>query len=314
MANVKNYGLSGISTVVEFGKQGQKLSSAARDGGGLNFGIYEKNGTTLANLLVANGSLDQDAVAFKQMNDAISTAIGRLTAGLVYKGPFDASAVGAKFPTPIVGGDFWKVSGAGTIDGLELAIGDMIIANNTQATGDTSASDFDKIDNTEAADILRDADISDAEDLSTTDTGLLTTRGRIATWVASQISAAGTTALVGTVSTRTVALTVASDASVDIGVAIPANARIIKAIVNVDTPFNVGALSTEPTVSLGYTGSTAAIAAATEIDLTTAGTYDVTAFVTNVAATLYKATYAVASVPHASPAGAATIVLEYINA
>lgn len=301
MANVKNYGLSGISTVVEFGKKGQKLSST-----GSTFGVYEANGTSLTNILVKDGAAPQDAVAFGQMNSAISTAIGRLTAGLVYKGSFAADGATALPPDPSVG-DFWKVSSAGTVLGLELAIGDMIIANAT-VVGASAASDFDKIDNTEAADILRTGDISSVADLASTAGGVdakLATRGVIATYVNSQISAAGTAALVGTVSTRTVSLVFDSLATLPIGAAIPANATVVKALVKVVTPFN----GTAPTVTLGGVGA-ADVAGAAETDLTVAGIYDITSFVSAGSATVYNATY----VADSSTAGAATIILEYVNA
>jgi hypothetical protein len=88
---------------------------------------------------------------FKAVKDAIDAASG----GLVYKGIFDAS--GATLPADVGKGFFYKVSVAGTIDGLEMAVGDMIIANK-DVVGASTAADFDKVDNTEALDILRDGD------------------------------------------------------------------------------------------------------------------------------------------------------------
>jgi hypothetical protein len=255
------------------------------------------------------------------MTTAISTAIGRLSAGLVYKGVWNAS--GADLATalpqatalvPLAPGDFWKVSAASTItltgfsDG-DLKIGDMIICNADITNGTpTAVANFDKIDNTEAADILRTGDIDATADLAETAGGVdakLATRGVIATYVNSQISAATTADLVGTVSTRTVALAFGSDATLPIGADIPANATVVKALVKVTTPFN----GTAPTVTLGG-ASAADVAAATETDLTVAGIYDITAFVSAASATVYNATY----VADGSAAGAATIILEYVNA
>jgi hypothetical protein len=299
MANVKNYGLNGISSVVEFGKAGQKLSST-----GSTFGVYENNGTTLTNLLVKNGAAEQDAVAFKQMNDAISTAIGRLTAGLVYKGTFDAS--GSALPTPIVGGDFWKISAAGTIDGLELAVGDMIIANSTVASGATAGSNFDKIDNTEAADILRTGDISsDTADLLNTDAGKLATRSTIATWVNTKITEATAADLVGAVYSRTVALAFGSGSSVNIGAALPANATVVKALVKVTEAFD----GTAPAVKIGYATALDVVAGESESNLGAVGLYEITALVNDAASKQYVATYTAGS----SAAGAAVIVLQYTN-
>ena len=83
--------------------------------------------------------------------------IDGMSSGLEYKGVFDASV--GTFPADTSQGDFYKVSVAGTIDGLEMAVGDMIISN-ADVVGATGATDWDKIDNTEAADILRDGDVS----------------------------------------------------------------------------------------------------------------------------------------------------------
>lgn len=87
-----------------------------------------------------------------------------LVGGLNYRGAIDAS-LEANLPTSIAKGDFYKVSVAGTIGGLDLQIGDMIIANVEKAEAVTIA-DFDKIDNTEAPDILRTGDVSTNADLS----------------------------------------------------------------------------------------------------------------------------------------------------
>jgi hypothetical protein len=316
MANVKNYGLSGISTVVEFGKKGQKLSST-----GSTFGVYEADGATLTNILVKNGAADQDAVAFKQMNDAISTAIGRLTAGLVYKGIWDAS--GATLATalpqatalvPLAPGDFWKISAASTIalagfSDSDLKIGDMIICNTAVANGTpTVVANFDKIDNTEAADILRTGDISDEADLASTVGGVdakLAKRGVIATWVNLQITNATAADLVGAVYSRTVALASGSASSLNIGAALPANATVVKALVQVTEAFD----GTAPTVALGFSGSTSVVAGVAETDLTTVGLYEISCLVNDAASKQYIATYTADS----SAAGAATIVLQYTN-
>lgn len=62
-----------------------------------------------------------------------------MTGLLHYAGAFDAST--GAFPANPTKGDFWKVSGAGVIDGTELSVGDQIIY---------SGSGWDKIDNTES--------------------------------------------------------------------------------------------------------------------------------------------------------------------
>lgn len=93
---------------------------------------------------------------------ALKTLIDGLSNGLTYIGPFDAS-IGV-WPADSSQGDFYKVSVAGSIDGIDLNPGDMIIANKDVA-GVTAATDWDVIDNTEAADILRWGSVSTAIDL-----------------------------------------------------------------------------------------------------------------------------------------------------
>jgi hypothetical protein len=111
----------------------------------------------------------QQGVELKQLIDGMAN-------GLSYKGAFDAS-VETSFPSDTIQGDFYKVSGDGTVDGLELKVGDMIIAN-ADVVGATSASDWDKIDNTESADLLRDGDVSTDSDF-TVDPTKLTDRATI---------------------------------------------------------------------------------------------------------------------------------------
>jgi len=105
--------------------------------------------------------------------------------GLEYIGTFDASTL--TWPANVTQGNFWKVSGAGTIDGIELNIGDMIIANKIVA-GTTTVADFDIVDNTEAQDILRDTDVSANVDMSI-DAGLIPTRGSVNTFVTDSVAA-----------------------------------------------------------------------------------------------------------------------------
>jgi hypothetical protein len=76
--------------------------------------------------------------------------------GLEYISTFDASS--GTWPSNVTQGNFFKISVAGIIDGIDLNIGDMIIANKIVA-GVTTVADWDVVDNTEAADILRDADV-----------------------------------------------------------------------------------------------------------------------------------------------------------
>lgn len=88
----------------------------------------------------------------------LQTAIAGLSGALQYKGILDASTLGTQLDDAEKG-DFYVVGTAGVILGsVELAVGDHVIINK-DVVGTPVAADIDKIDNTEAQDILRDADI-----------------------------------------------------------------------------------------------------------------------------------------------------------
>jgi hypothetical protein len=114
-----------------------------------------------------------------EQGKALKGLIDGLATGLNYKASFDAST--GVLPSDIITGDFWKVSVAGTIDTLELAVGDMIIAN-TDVVGTTTDVNFDKIDNTESTDLIRTSNISTDLDF-TIDTSSLTTRATLKTYI-----------------------------------------------------------------------------------------------------------------------------------
>ena len=91
----------------------------------------------------------------------IANIQGQITSGMVYKGTFDGSqTIAAQGITTIQKGWFWKVIVAGTTSGVStpsntgVNIGDMVIANVTKASGITAA-DFDGVDNTESADLVK---------------------------------------------------------------------------------------------------------------------------------------------------------------
>lgn len=105
----------------------------------------------------ANVPASADAVKDLQLQ------IDGMANGLEYIGTFDPAA--GTWPANVTQGNFFKVNGTGTIDGVELNTGDMIIANKIVA-GQTVLADWDVVDNTEAADILRDADVINDEDMT----------------------------------------------------------------------------------------------------------------------------------------------------
>ena len=94
---------------------------------------------------------------------SLQLQIDGMANGLEYIGTFDPSA--GKWPANVTQGNFFKVAGTGTINGIKLNTGDMIIANKIVA-GPTAVADWDVVDNTEAADILRDADVIDNSNMT----------------------------------------------------------------------------------------------------------------------------------------------------
>lgn len=298
MSEFQRYNLSGVSSDVEFGKRGPRLTSD-----GSKFSARDSS-YTLTNLMVKDGAADQDAVAFKQMNTTISTALSRLVSGIVHKGSFDAST--GILPTPIAKGDFYKVSAAGTIGSLELAIGDMIIANDSQSSGVTSPSQFDKIDNTESPDILRTGDISSEADLTWTDNGMdqdLATRGVIAAYVNTTVAAAGITASYGGIRTTLSSFTHESAASFNVGDIIPEVSTVIQILIKVDEPFNgVGVDFT-----IGDSETPDSLSASEEVNLSEIGEYVTQTDVDNLIPQQYIGSF----VSGGSTTGSATVIITY---
>ncbi len=109
--------------------------------------------------LTANS--DAKVATQKATKAYVDTKIAGYAGALIYKGTIDGSqTLTAQGITAIVKGEYYKVSVAGTATGINtpsgtgLSIGDQVIANVTKGTGITGA-DFDGIDNTEAADLVR---------------------------------------------------------------------------------------------------------------------------------------------------------------
>jgi hypothetical protein len=126
--------------------------------GGSNWNITNSNNNATISGLAA-GTANNDAVNKGQMDAAIASA---LTGAMNYKGTIDASdATGAALDGALQG-DFYLVSVAGTLDGIAFNIGDHLVVNSSITDFDVDgAGKIDIIDNTEAADILRTADIVD---------------------------------------------------------------------------------------------------------------------------------------------------------
>lgn len=89
------------------------------------------------------------------VKSAINTA---LTGALIYQGTWTATGQTdySSITLPVQKGYMYLVSGSATIGGVEWNAGDYLVINKNVAAGGTiSSSDVDKIDNSEAADIVR---------------------------------------------------------------------------------------------------------------------------------------------------------------
>ena len=90
---------------------------------------------------------------------AVSAAIGTaLTGALIYQGTWTATSQTdySSITLPVKKGYMYAVSGNATVDGVEWNSGDYLVINKDIASGGTiTSADVDKIDNTEASDIVR---------------------------------------------------------------------------------------------------------------------------------------------------------------
>lgn len=116
------------------------------------------NDATLSGL--AAGSAANDAVNKAQMEAAISSA---LAGGVNYLGGYDASGLDTQLDNASKG-DMYLITVSGTAFGISFTAGDHLIVNK-DVTGTPVTADIDKVDNTEASDILRTGSI--VNDLTT---------------------------------------------------------------------------------------------------------------------------------------------------
>jgi hypothetical protein len=145
------------------------------------------NNATITGL--RDGSNPRDAATYAQLVDLET----RLAAALIYRGTLAAGADVSGNATGNVyldatdglkAGDLFIVNGNGNItDGtnnLAVNTGDHLIANKDVANDATInvLNDFDKIDNTEAADIIRTGDVIDNLTSTVTDKPLSANQGR----------------------------------------------------------------------------------------------------------------------------------------
>jgi hypothetical protein len=129
------------------------------------------------NLGAFTGSTIADNQTIKAALQALETAVEGASAGLTYRGSLAAgsdltgNATGNAYVDGDDGfykGDFFKVSSDGVITCSDTTIavntGDMLIVNKDVVNdGSVVVADIDKIDNTEAADILREGDLTSGQ-------------------------------------------------------------------------------------------------------------------------------------------------------
>ena len=113
------------------------------------------NDATLTGLIA--GTTAFDAVNLSQMQAAIAAAI---VGAMQYRGVLDASVATGIALDGAKTGDFFYISVAGTLNGIQFNIGDHLVVNAdiTDFSVD-GAGKIDIIDNTEASDILRTSDV-----------------------------------------------------------------------------------------------------------------------------------------------------------
>lgn len=96
-----------------------------------------------------------------QLDAAIASINASLNSFLEYQGGLDASDSVAFEAAAHSKGDFFKITISGDILGVEANAGDNIYFKFDVAAGALTSSDFDVVNNTEAADILRISSIID---------------------------------------------------------------------------------------------------------------------------------------------------------
>jgi hypothetical protein len=128
---------------------------------------------------IRDGSSAQDVATYGQLQTAIASLQAQFGSGLDYKGVLDASDDTAFVAASHTKGDFYKITVAGTVAGVTVSVGDMVIVNKDVAAGAIVSGDIDVIDNSESADILKLADIVDNLSSTDTDKALSANQGKV---------------------------------------------------------------------------------------------------------------------------------------
>lgn len=103
----------------------------------------DSNYTTTEKTKVSNISITQPVDL-----DAIETRVNQLDASVVLKGVWDSSL--GIFPTSTIAGESWIVSVGGTVDGIDFVVNDRIVALVASASSTIYASNWHKLDYTDA--------------------------------------------------------------------------------------------------------------------------------------------------------------------
>ena len=170
-----------------------KLTDLSIDSGSANYlGYNNANGKFSAKVDTTVTASSTNLVTSGAVEAAIGTA---LTGALKYQGTWTATSQTdySSITLPVKKGYMYAVSGTATIGGVEWNSGDYLVINKDVASGGTiTSADVDKIDNTEASDIVRlsatqtltnktiDADDNTISDLTTSNlkSGVLQTTVR----------------------------------------------------------------------------------------------------------------------------------------
>lgn len=185
---------AGTGTVVTYDAKGLVTGSSELSiaSGSTNYLEYSSANHTFGakvDTTVTNNS--NKLVTSGAVSSAIATA---LTGALIYQGSWTATSQTdySSIATPVKKGYMYAVSGSATIGGVEWNSGDYLVINKDVSSGTVTSADVDKIDNTEASDIVRlnatqtltnktiDADNNTIQDLTTSNlkSGVLVTSVR----------------------------------------------------------------------------------------------------------------------------------------
>ena len=173
---------AGTGTVVTYDTKGLVTSSSniGIDSGSSNYLSFSTSTYKIgANVDTTVTSSSTNLVTSGAVASAIGTA---LTGALIYHGTWTATSQTdySSITLPVKKGYMYAVSGSATVSGVEWNAGDYLVINKDIAAGGSiTSSDVDKIDNTEASDIVRlnatqtltnktiDADDNTIKDLAT---------------------------------------------------------------------------------------------------------------------------------------------------